>query len=293
MSLKSHIRACAFDLGFDAVGIASPFVGEYLEEYRQWIAHQTYEDMQYLKNHLPFKENPNLLLDGVKSAIVVAKNYKNTDKKQLEGSSKIARYAVGRDYHLVMEEALTKLSGKIKEWQPDWQCYIGVDSKPIAERTLAIMAGIGFRGRNTLIIRPRLGSYFFLGVLLTTGELPVDQPFIGTCGTCMRCVDACPTQALTPEGTLEVSKCIAYQTVEKKTLPTIDTDGWMFGCDVCQEVCPFNHDNIPMTHWESLMPQSGIGFDFFDRDVHIEDIPKDSAMYRSRKRVMERLLSKI
>ena len=283
--IQSQIAAFATQtLGFEDCRFTDPFLREELDEYREWITKNRVGDMGYLTRHLPMKENPALLLQGVRSAIVVIKNYKNTAQQYLEGEKKIARYAAGLDYHEVMQEKLQALSVFITEIQPEVRTYIGVDSRPIPERSLALKAGIGFRGKNTMVIRPKIGSYFLIGVMYTTLAFEPDKPFIGTCGTCTRCVDACPTQALSLDGKMEAEKCISYRTIEHKTpLPREELDayqGWIFGCDICQEVCPFNHPKTPLTDWESFQPHSGVGFRFES------DIPKASALYRSRKRLL-------
>jgi epoxyqueuosine reductase len=287
--IKSLLQKKSELLGFDAIGFCSPFLTEdALYGQRNMVESESYADMQYLARHLAFKENPNLLLPGVKTAIVVIKNYKNTPDQELTGTHKIARYAVGEDYHLVLQKKLEELEYRLKKEDPTSNCYIGVDSRPIAERALAIQSGIGFRGRNSMVIRPKLGSYFFIAVLLTTTELPTDPIGKGTCGTCQRCVIACPTQTITPEGKFHIDRCIAYNTIEKKTPPTSDEkeryQGWTFGCDICQEVCPFNNPFIPETNWAEFKPEAGVGFDFFDRHPQ-RKIPKNSALYRSRKRL--------
>ena len=280
-----------------------------------------YGDMGYLARHLPFKEDPSLLLEGVQSAIVVIKNYKNTSQKNLDGQKKVARYAAGLDYHTVIGAKLQKLEAYIQTQFPEAKSYSGVDSRPLADRSLALKAGIGFRGKNTMVIRPKVGSYFFIGVILTTVKFEEDPPFIGTCGTCQRCIEACPTQALSLDGKMDIQTCISYQTIEKKspasthsaydnqetikspasTHSTTGREGeapagsasgggdaspqlysWAFGCDICQEVCPFNHVNTPLTNWAEFLPESGVGFSL----QNIQEIPQNTALYRSRKRLM-------
>lgn len=252
------------------------------------VESQSYGDMTYLAKHLPQKENPELLLPGVKSAIVVIKNYKNTTQKHLEGNNKVARYAAGIDYHWVIGDALQLLCDRIQTTFPGVHTFYGVDSRPLPERTLAILAGIGFRGKNSMIIRPKLGSYFFIGVILTTAELPIDSPLLGGCGTCTRCIDACPTAAIGSDGSFNMTACISYKTIEHKTPMTneeADTaDGWVFGCDICQEVCPFNHDKTPLTDWIQFSPDAGVGHSLTPIDGDIV-IPKNTPLYRSRKRV--------
>ena len=273
-------------LGFDDCRFCDPYLGGELDETRDWLAQNFHGDMKYLEEHLKFKENPELLLPGVKSAIVLIKNYKNTSVRRLEGDFKIARYAVGKDYHFVMKEHLEKLVDFLKKENPGMECYTGVDSRPLAERSLALKAGICFRGKNTMVIKPGLGSYFFIGVILTNHSFENDSALNWNCGNCRLCLDACPTQALS-DYSLNATKCISYKTIEQKTPLTQEelkkTNGWIFGCDICQEICPYNHGRTPLTDWKEFEPEAGVGFDFFARH---DSIPKDTPLYRSRKRVL-------
>ncbi|NBV83625.1 tRNA epoxyqueuosine(34) reductase QueG [bacterium] len=292
---KDQITQWAEDLGFDVCGVASPFVTHHLDAYRTMVSDNAFGDMGYLARHLIFKENPELLLPGVRSAIVVAKNYKNTEVQSLEGDFKVARYAAGMDYHRVVFDRLSGLESRITAKWAEASCYIGVDSRPLPERTLAILAGIGFKARNSMIIRPKLGSYFLLGVMLTTLELPVDRPIAGGCGTCRRCVDACPTGAIGMDGSMNYTACVSYQTIEKKSGVVFEDlkrfKGWIFGCDICQEVCPFNHTKIPLTNWAEFNPRSGVGHSLTPQADGRVDIPKFTPLYRSRKRVRDNVLT--
>ena len=309
-------------LGFDDCRFTDPFVGESLEEYKSWLKQGLHGEMKYLEEHSQFKENPDWLLKGVRSAMVLIKNYKNTSRRRLEDSFKIARYAVGQDYHTVMQNRLKELCDFIKIDHPESEFYYGVDSRPLPERSLALKAGIGFRGKNTMVIKPGLGSYFFIGVILTTQSFDNDSPLNWNCGNCRRCLDACPTGALVPTApvsedrspifggtsarsssspssapqqsySLDATQCISYLTIEKKqplsAAEVKKTDGWIFGCDICQEVCPYNHGQTPLTDWKEFHPDAGVGFDFFQKEIQETDIPKTTPLYRSRKRVVPNL----
>ena len=317
-SIKQKIFTHATQtLGFDDCRFTDPFLQDHLEESKKWLAQNFHGDMKYLEDHLKFKENPDLLLAGVQSAIVLIKNYKNTSVRRLEGEFKIARYAAGKDYHLVMKERLEKLIGFLKKENPGMECYAGVDSRPLAERSLALKAGIGFRGKNTMVIKPGLGSYFFIGVILTNYSFENDSALNWNCGNCRLCLDACPTQALSEPYSLNATKCISYKTIEQKDPLRQEelkkTEGWIFGCDICQEVCPYNHGRTPLSDWKEFQPNAGVGFDFFRNLSFLnasignpdkingsptknlpagrqafggESIPKDTPLYRSRKRVV-------
>ncbi|MDA0323987.1 MAG: tRNA epoxyqueuosine(34) reductase QueG [Verrucomicrobia bacterium] len=294
-NLKAAIRAYAVEeLGFDVCGFSSPWLEEERAQHmRDWLSRGLHGEMAYLEQHLPFKEKPEELLEGVRCAIVLAVNYKSTTQRELQGETKIARYAVGRDYHLVIKERLSQLEDYLSASHPGARSYSGVDSRPIDERGLAIGGGVGFQGRNTMLIRPGLGSYFFLAVVYTTLELGADGPITTNCGTCRACLDACPTDALLEDGSMDATRCISYLTIEQKEPvgegQLSDLNGWIFGCDICQEICPFNKDAIPMTAWGEFMPGAGVGFGFFENastDIDERCIPKETPLHRSRKRII-------
>ncbi|MCA9400170.1 MAG: tRNA epoxyqueuosine(34) reductase QueG [Candidatus Omnitrophica bacterium] len=283
------IRYAIHELGFDDCRFTSPFVDQELNAMRQWLNNHRHGDMDYLQRHLPFKEDPNQMLDQVRTAIIVIKNYKNTKQQTLNQKFKIARYAAGKDYHLVIGEKLDQLSQFISKHHPRETCVWGIDSKPIAERTLAAKSGIGFIGKNSMLIKPGLGSYFFIGVVFTTLSIERDPLLKWDCGQCRLCLDACPTGALHTPFEVDSPKCISYQTIEQKQPMTpkqmMPSQDWLFGCDICQEVCPYNHPGIPMTSWNEFLPTSGIGFEAFSGD-RPPDIPKHTPLYRSRKRIL-------
>ena len=282
-------------LGFDDCKFTTADTSRFMDIYDQWLKAGHQGSMDYLERHQDLKKYPEKLLPGARSAIVLMKNYKNTSERRLQGRFKIARYAVGQDYHLVMTEKLKKLADFLTTSTPgvgEVRCYYGVDSRPIPERSYALQGGIGFLGKNTMIIKPGLGSYFFLGVVLTTLELETDESLKWNCGSCRLCLDACPTQALIGDYQMDAAKCISYQTIEQKTPMTEEqlnnAQGWIYGCDICQEVCPYNHDNVPLTDWTEFRPASGVGFDFFKKnpDLDSKDIPATSPLHRSRNRII-------
>ncbi len=301
LELKNKITDYARNqLGFDECRFTDLKIDKAIDYYKSWLKKNDVGDMRYLRDHLKHKETPELLLENAKTAIVLSKSYKNTITQKLNNRFKIARYAVGKDYHIIMRDRLNGLAAHMKTLAPDCTTYCGVDSSPIAERSLAIKAGIGVLGKNTMIIKPGEGSYFFIGVILTDLALEADKPLNWNCGQCRLCIDACPTQAIDKDYSLIATRCISYQTIERKTTLTDaeirKNEGWIFGCDICQEVCPYNHVNSPLTSWEEFLPKSGVGFDFFDK-VASEGvagraplIPKQSPLYRSRLRVIPNFL---
>jgi epoxyqueuosine reductase len=236
------LKAYASELGFDLAGVCAPVPAPHLAEYRSWLDKGYHGTMDYLLAQVPLKQEPSRLLPGVQSVIAVVLNYYQP-LELVDGEPRIARYALGRDYHKVIRSKLRRLSAWIAEQYPDSQSRACVDSAPIFERDYAHLAGLGWFGKNTMLINSHRGSWFFIGLLLTTVEFERDKPAIGGCGTCRRCVEACPTGAIVFEEDrwqVDARRCISYLTIEHEGQIDYDTAGWTFGCDVCQEVCPFN-----------------------------------------------------
>lgn len=202
-----------------------------------------------MENHFEKRIDPTKLVPGAKSVIVLMHNYFPKEKQNKE-APKIARYAYGEDYHFVLKRKLKDLIYFIEEniGEVNGRCF--VDSAPVLERDWAKYAGVGWTGKNTLLINPKAGSYFFLAELIIDLELAADSPMKDYCGTCTRCIDACPTEAISPQGYLmDGSKCISYLTIElKNAIPEKfkgKMENWLFGCDICQEVCPWNRFSKP------------------------------------------------
>ncbi len=245
------IRAEAQRLGFSFVGFAkAERMDEEARRLEAWLNQGLHGQMHYMENHFEKRIDPTKLVPGAKSVICLMYNY-FTEKKQADPEApKISKYAYGKDYHLVIKEKLRELLCFIQEniAEVNGRCF--VDSAPVLERDWAKRAGIGWIGRNTLLIHPKAGSYFFLAELILDLELDYDHPIKDYCGTCTRCIDACPTEAISPQGYLvDGSKCISYLTIElRNAIPDEfagQMDNWMFGCDICQEVCPWNRFSAP------------------------------------------------
>ena len=243
---SEEIKRICLQLGFDQAGICRAQAPRHHNAYRKWLDKGYAGEMDYLHRHLEIKSYPNQLLPSVQSVIAVALNY-NQPNPPAPGKPRIARYALGRDYHKVLRKKLEKLADQLAALSPEAEFRICVDSAPIMERDFANLAGIGWFGKNTMLINSQRGSWFFIGLLLTSLELTPDAPAIGGCGTCRACIDACPTGAIVYEDErwqVDARRCISYLTIEKRG--EIDPElasrmgGWTFGCDVCQEVCPFN-----------------------------------------------------
>lgn len=272
-------------LGFDACGFCSPFLNpDELAPLKNMVENKRYGTMDFLERHLELRQNPELLLEGVKTAIVVVKNYRNTNAGRLSGKLKIARFAVGRDYHFVVGQKLKAFCDFMRGVCPGEGLFWGVDSKPLSERAYAVKAGLGFMGKNGLVITPDFGSYVFIGVVLSTLKFEFDNPLSENCLDCGLCLKACPTGALSPDG-FDASKCTSYRT-QKTVMDPVQakqSNGWLFGCDMCQEVCPHNAQGA-LCDWPELLPQAGCGFDFF-KSVKCERPPKVSPLFRCRKNI--------
>ena len=245
------IRSFAKELGFDFVGISkAAFLENEAPKLEQWLQKGYHGQMQYMENHFDKRLDPRLLVDGAKSVISFLYNY-HTEKKQMEDAPKIAKYAYGEDYHTVIKDKLKILLDKIREEIGEVNGRAFVDSGPVLERAWAERAGLGWNGKHTLLINKDRGSYFFLAELILDLELEYDESFpTDHCGTCTRCMDACPTGAIVSENLLDATKCISYATIELKEelLPGEfkgKMENWMFGCDICQDVCPCNRFALP------------------------------------------------
>lgn len=240
------LKVQARQLGFTACGVAPAVPSESWEFYRDWLDGGLDAEMGYLREHLDLKRDPTNLLPGARSVVAVSLNY-NQPNPARPGEPRIARYARGRDYHKVLRGKLRRLAAWVEATHPGSRSRGCVDSAPILEREYAHRAGLGWFGKNTMLIDSRTGSWFFIGILLTTAEFEPDAPAIGGCGTCTRCIDACPTGAIVQRGgrwQVDARKCISYLTIEHRGEFSPEqaamVGDWTFGCDVCQEVCPFN-----------------------------------------------------
>lgn len=244
--LTREIKKKAIDLGFLSSGISKAvYMDEEALQLEKWLRGNNHGEMGYMNNHFDKRVDPGLLVPGTKSIISLAYNYYNPEKQNDVNAPKLSMYAYGKDYHKVVRKKLELLFSFIKSLAGNVEGRVFVDSAPVLERDWARRSGLGWTGRNTMLIHPKKGSYFFLGEIFIDLELEYDGPMTDHCGTCRKCIDACPTQAISPEGYfMDGSKCISYLTIElKNAIPTEfkdKMDGWMFGCDVCQQVCPWN-----------------------------------------------------
>lgn len=238
------IKQRAHALGFFFCGIAkAEFLEHEARNLENWLSQNKQGEMQWMANHFDLRTNPALLVPGAKSVISLAYNYYPSQKLESENNFKISKYAYGRDYHKVIRKKLKLFFAEIKAQFGEVEGRVFVDSAPVMEKVWAAKAGIGWQGKNTLLINKKAGSFFFLSEIILDLELEFDAPVKDYCGTCTRCIDACPTKALEAYA-IDASKCISYYTIElKDALPESEKSkmkDWMFGCDICQDVCPWN-----------------------------------------------------
>lgn len=253
------IKELAKKLGFDACGIcrAEELTSQY-EYFSNWIKLGYNAEMNFLENHTEIRKNPQLIFPKTKSIVTVLFSY-NSQEELADKSFSISKYAYGKDYHKVVKEKLQELLMKIQELSPEIKGRAFVDTAPILERTCAVNSGLGFIGKNKCLINSDLGSFVFIGELFIDFELEYDTAISGSCGSCTKCLDACPTGALTTNG-LDARKCISYHTIESKTeIPSNIKEkisSQAFGCDICQDVCPYNQKVMPHSHSElKILPQ--------------------------------------
>ena len=275
--LAGLIKERAHSLGFDLVGITGAEPSAFAAEYRDWIAQGYAGEMDYLARNLERRLDPRELLPNARSIIVVGMNYYTDEGKgkrekgkedaapedATENQAIFARYARGDDYHDVMTARLKELLAFVKEQAGDGaDGRVYVDAGPVLEREVARRAGLGWFGKNTMLINTRRGSYFFLGEIVTNVVLEIDSPAIGGCGTCTRCLDACPTNAIIEPYKIDARRCLSYLTIELKgDIPEefrpalADAGNRIYGCDICQEVCPFNERRATPTEEPAYQPR--------------------------------------
>ena len=243
MDYSQLIKTEAKKLGFLSCGISkAEFLEDEAPRLERWLKDGKHGKMAYMENHFDKRLDPRLLVPDAKSIISLLLNY-YTPLDQLDGAPKISKYAYGKDYHHVIKDKLKQLFQIINNKIGEGSGRVFVDSAPVMEISWAVRSGLGWQGKNTNLISKKAGSFFFIAELIVDLELEYDTPVTDHCGSCTACIDACPTEALTPYH-IDASKCISYLTIElKDQIPTTfksKMDDWAFGCDVCQDVCPWN-----------------------------------------------------
>jgi epoxyqueuosine reductase len=279
-SLAAAAKAAAEALGFAACGITDLADSRAGSALTRWLDRGLHGEMRYMERQAPVRREPARAWPEARSAIVVLDNYFQAHAEPAPGRGRVARYALGDDYHSVMSAKLEQLAARLVAVAGGGRFRAYVDAGPLPERELARRAGLGWIGKNTMLICPTAGSFTFIGALLTDLELAPDDPFeADRCGTCRRCLDACPTGAFPEPRVLDATRCISYLTIEARSAipepfkPLVGD--WLFGCDVCQDVCPWNvrfavetgEDRYlarPASEWPTLLEIAGMTERAFD-----------------------------
>ncbi|MPS72410.1 MAG: tRNA epoxyqueuosine(34) reductase QueG [Chryseobacterium sp.] len=243
------IKTKASAFGFQSCGISkADFLEEEASHLESWLKNNHHGEMKYMENHFDKRLNPRLLVEGSRSVISLSYNYFPEEKLQNE-NFKIAKYAYGEDYHDVIKEKLRTLVVELQDEIGEFSFRVFVDSAPVLEKAWARKSGIGWVGKNSNLITKKYGSFYFLAEIVCDLDLVEDSPVTDHCGSCTKCIDACPTQAIISDKIIDGSKCISYATIElKDQIPDFfkdKMDDWMFGCDICQDVCPWNRFSAP------------------------------------------------
>lgn len=250
---SQQIKSYAQKLGFLSCGISkAEFLQEEAPKLTEWLNKKAHGEMGYMENYFDKRLDPRKLVDGAKSVVSVLLNY-YPKEQQKERTYKVSKYAYGKDYHFVIKDKLKHLANYINENIGEVYGRAFVDSAPVMDKAWAKKSGLGWIGKNTNLITPQVGSFYFIGELILDVDLAYDKPIKDYCGTCTKCIEACPTKALKPYK-IDGSKCISYLTIELKEEIPPEFKGkyndWIFGCDICQDVCPWNRFSTP--HKEPL-----------------------------------------
>jgi len=273
-----QVKSFAFEVGFDLCGITTPEpIPRASESFKRWLGLDMHGEMEYLASDPERRTNPAGVMPSVKSIIMLGLNYHSEDSVPAVAElGKVSRYARGKDYHKIIEKKTKRLIRRIRDWVgPDNPCEMRwfVDYGPMLERSYAERAGLGFIGKNSMLISRQFGSWLFLSEILTDLELPPDDRHLvnhGRCGKCTRCVDACPTGAIVADHVVDSRKCISYLTIERPSeIPpelSRKMGNLVFGCDICQEVCPHNGRAV-LTRHKDLLPESGVGETIPTREI--------------------------
>lgn len=288
---KAFIRQQAEEIGFFSVGFSkADFLANEAPRLTEWLKREQHGKMQYMENHFDMRLDPRVLVPGTKTVITFLYNYFPSEPQNTE-SYQISKYAYGEDYHFVVKDKLRELQKRVEQEIGKVEGRIFVDSAPVLEKAWATKSGLGWTGKNGNLIHPKAGSFFFIAEWMVDLELEADGPIRDYCGTCTKCLDACPTQAIVAPYVVDGSKCISYLTIELKDaeLPTEfvgKMNNWMYGCDICQDVCPWNRFSKPHSE-ERFLPNSKLlqlsSSDWEElQEVQFQELFRKSAVKRTK-----------
>lgn len=288
---STNIKLWAKELGFQYCGISkAEFLEEEAPRLERWLSANMHGEMSYMANHFDKRLDPTKLVEGSKSVISLLLNYFPLEIQKDASAPKISKYAYGQDYHFVIKHKLKELLKKIQKEIGDVNGRVFVDSAPVLDKVWAKKSGIGWVGKHSNLINKQSGSFFFIAELILDLELTSDTPINDYCGTCTKCIDACPTDAIVEPYKVDGSKCISYFTIELKgKIPETEKgkfENWAFGCDICQDVCPWNRFSIPhneplFTPNEKLLNLSKSDWVDLTEDV-FQEIFRQSAVKRTK-----------
>jgi epoxyqueuosine reductase len=262
MLTNETVEDIARNVGFTLIGFArADLLEKEADHLEKWITDGYQAGMKYMERNIEKRKDVSLILPGAKSVISLALNY-NTNHKhtQEKGKGKVSRYAWGKDYHLIIWQMLEQLEIELKKVDPGFKCKSYVDTGPVMDKVWALKAGIGWMGKHSNIINRSYGSWFFIANIITNQVFKYSEKISDFCGSCTACIDACPTNAIIEDCVVDSNKCISYLTIENKdAIPDgfrDKFDGWIFGCDICQDVCPWNISFSQMSSLEEFNPQT-------------------------------------
>lgn len=250
----------AKQLGFDLVGFAkAELLYDEIEKLEIWLEKGYQASMEYMERNLSKRKNVNEILPNAKSVISLALNYYTPESYSHDkDKGKVSRYAWGKDYHLIIWQKLDELETVLKEIEPNFKSLSYVDTGPVMDKAWAVHSGIGWMGKHTNVINPEIGSWFFIATIITNYEFEYSEMITDHCGSCTACIDSCPTNAIIQNYAVDANKCISFQTIENKNEIPIELNGkfdnWIFGCDICQDVCPWNQKFSKPTFIKKFYP---------------------------------------
>jgi len=297
--MKEKIKNIASSMGFDLIGFSEfRHLNKEIFNLNNWLQNGFDAEMKYMSKNLSKRHNIREILPDAKSVISLGLNYYTPHHHEnIKEYGKVSRYAWGKDYHLILWEKLDELIKEIKKIQPSFDGKSYVDTGPVMDKAWAVNAGLGWQGKHSNVINDKIGSWFFISNIITNWKFTPDNIIVDHCGDCTRCIDACPTDAIVHDYVVDSNKCISYLTIENKNEIPHElkgkTDNWLFGCDICQDVCPWNNKfstNSSVEEFQPIISGKEIKLTEFDQKSNSQFAKKyqGSPLLRARKKGMKR-----